>query len=312
VFQFISIGGISLKLKYFLLVSLMLVLLAYSDTARTESIPTAPERNIKESSLKESSLETAAWEPASAFATTGDAPQTTASGLQYVIVKEGDGQAPRIGELVEVHYTGALADGSQFASSYDRGKPLKFTLGTGEVFPGWDEGMSLLKEGGQAKLIVPPELGYGSRGSGQVIPPNATLYLEVELLAVRPNGPLAPAEVFEADYITTPSGLKYYDFAPGSGDSPQPGQTITVHYTGWFENETMFDSSRLRDQPFSFVLGQGKVIAGWEEGLASMKVGGKRQLLIPPELAYGQEGAGGGAIPPNASLIFEVEALAIK
>jgi FKBP-type peptidyl-prolyl cis-trans isomerase len=123
---------------------------------------------------------------------------------------------------------------------------------------------------------------------------------------------ITPAEVFEADYITTESGLKYYDFEIGSGPSPRSGQMVTVHYSGWFEDETMFDSSRLRGQPFSFVLGQDDLIAGWEEGLTSMKVGGKRQLIVPPELAYGEKGGGGGVIPGNATLIFEVELLAIE
>lgn len=296
-----------MKLKYFLPLFFMVVLLACSDTTPTESSPLAPEINVKETTA-----EIAVWEPGSAFATTGDASQTTPSGLQYVIIEEGSGRAPRAGDLVAAHYTGVLADGTKFASSYDQDEPIQFTLGTGEVIPGWDEGMSLLKEGGKARLIIPPELGYGSRGSGRVIPPNATLYLEVELVSVWPGGSLAPAEVFEADYITTQSGLKYYDFAIGSGDSPQPEQTVTVHYTSWFEDGTLLDSSRLRGQPFDFVLGSGKFIAGWEEGVASMKVGGKRQLVVPAELAYGQEGAGGGAIPANTTFIFEVELLAIK
>jgi peptidylprolyl isomerase len=240
-------------------------------------------------------------------------PQTTASGLQYLIVKEGNGVRPQPGNLVEVHYVGSLTDGTKFDSSYDRGEPLQFTVGTGEVIPGWDEGVSLLREGGVAQLIIPPNLAYGSRGSGSVIPPDATLYLEVELLAVWPEqGFIAPAEVFEADYITTESGLKYYDFEIGRGDAPQPGQKVTVHYTGWFENESMFDSTRLRAQPFSFVLGQEEVIAGWEEAILSMKVGGKRQVIVPPSLAYGHKGAGGGAIPPDSTLIFEVELLAIE
>jgi FKBP-type peptidyl-prolyl cis-trans isomerase len=107
---------------------------------------------------------------------------------------------------------------------------------------------------------------------------------------------------------TTASGLQYWDIAPGVGATAVPGNTVSVHYTGWLTNGEKFDSSRDRNEPFSFPLGAGQVIKGWDEGVAGMKVGGKRQLRIPPQLGYGAAGAG-GAIPPNATLIFDVELL---
>jgi FKBP-type peptidyl-prolyl cis-trans isomerase len=109
---------------------------------------------------------------------------------------------------------------------------------------------------------------------------------------------------------TTPSGLKYVDLVEGTGATPQAGQTVIVHYTGTLENGKKFDSSRDRNQPFSFPLGRGQVIKGWDEGLSTMRVGGRRQLIIPPELGYGDRGAG-GVIPPKATLIFDVELLRI-
>ena len=110
---------------------------------------------------------------------------------------------------------------------------------------------------------------------------------------------------------TTPSGLKYDDLQPGTGAAAKSGDTVEVHYTGWLTNGTKFDSSHDRRQPFSFQLGAGKVIKGWDEGVAGMQVGGKRKLTIPPALGYGARGAG-NVIPPNAELIFEVELLKIR
>ncbi len=114
---------------------------------------------------------------------------------------------------------------------------------------------------------------------------------------------------------TTSSGLQYEDTHPGTGAAPAQGQTCVMHYTGWLwvngAKGTKFDSSLDRGRPFSFPLGQGRVIKGWDEGVASMKQGGKRTLLIPPELGYGARGAG-GVIPPNATLVFEVELLEIQ
>ncbi|KQT10501.1 FKBP-type peptidyl-prolyl cis-trans isomerase [Ramlibacter sp. Leaf400] len=112
--------------------------------------------------------------------------------------------------------------------------------------------------------------------------------------------------------ITTPSGLQYEDTAPGNGAEAKPGQHVHVHYTGWlYENGKQgakFDSSHDRNDPFAFSLGAGMVIKGWDEGVAGMKIGGKRTLIIPPQLGYGARGAG-GVIPPNATLKFDVELL---
>jgi peptidylprolyl isomerase len=289
----------------------MLVLPACGGAAATQPpAATQTEAVIEKPSAAEATAAPAPAEEKSAAAEE----TTTASGLKYVILQEGSGEKPESGSLVEVHYTGTLEDGTKFDSSYDRGEPIQFPLGKGQVIKGWDEGIALLNVGSKARLIIPPELGYGAQGAGNVIPPNATLIFEVELVSVQPPPPPppdAPTSVDAASYTTTDSGLKYYDLVEGSGASPETGQTVNVHYTGWLEDGQMFDSSLSRGQPFSFQLGVGQVILGWDEGVASMKIGGKRQLVIPAELGYGARGAG-NVIPPNATLIFEVELLDIK
>jgi len=114
-----------------------------------------------------------------------------------------------------------------------------------------------------------------------------------------------------AKKIKTRSGLVYQDLVKGTGKSASAGKTVKVHYTGWLADGTKFDSSIDRNEPYTFVLGKGDVIKGWDEGIISMKIGGKRRLIIPPKLGYGKEGAG-NMIPPNATLIFEVELLEIE
>jgi len=128
----------------------------------------------------------------------------------------------------------------------------------------------------------------------------------------------APLETLAADMgriVTTPSGLQYTDSQIGNGASPRSGQTCVMHYTGWLYKDGVkgkkFDSSLDHGQPFEFRIGRGMVIAGWDEGVATMRAGGKRTLIIPPELGYGARGAG-GVIPPNATLIFDVELLEVR
>ena len=121
----------------------------------------------------------------------------------------------------------------------------------------------------------------------------------------------APTKV-TGDGVKSPDGLAYWDIRVGNGEVAKEGSHVRVHYTGWLTNGNKFDSSVDAGKPFDFTIGNGEVIKGWEEGVAGMKVGGKRQLRIPPALGYGAEGTPGGPIPPNATLIFDVQLLGVQ
>lgn len=142
----------------------------------------------------------------------------------------------------------------------------------------------------------------------------AALILPVVLAGSLASVAVSPAAA-AGEETTTASGLKIIDTTVGTGATPKAGQTCVMHYTGWLYEDgkktTKFDSSVDRGQPFSFNIGTGQVIGGWDEGVATMKVGGKRTLIIPPDLGYGASGAG-GVIPPNATLIFDVELLEVQ
>src|SRR5581483_6991562 len=168
-----------------------------------------------------------------------------------------------------------------------------------------------LASGGRGLAAVAAFAMIACTACGQEQPNNTATQDQstVNTTDTRPNQ--MSQQTNQGNVQTTPSGLQYEDMQVGSGASPQPGQTVTVHYTGWLKDGSKFDSSVDRGSPFEFRIGQGQVIKGWDEGVMSMKVGGKRRLIIPPELGYGQRGAA-GAIPPNATLVFEVELLGTR
>lgn len=232
----------------------------------------------------------------------------TKSGLKYRVLRKGDGAKPTADDSVTVHYKGWLDDETVFDSSYERGKTVSFPLGG--VIKGWTEGMQLVGEGGMIELEIPSELGYGERGAPGSIPPNANLHFIVELEKVTP--PPKPGPVDQdapEEFTTTESGLKYRIRRKGDGEKPKATDTVTVHYKGWLDDETVFDSSYQRGDTTTFPL--NRVIPGWTEGMQLVSKGGMIELEIPSELGYGAAGAP-GAIPPNATLHFIVELFEIE
>lgn len=227
---------------------------------------------------------------------------TTESGLEYHIEALGTGPLAADGDVVSVHYSARLADGTMFDNSYERGEPIVFKLGIGQVIPGWEEGIKLLKKGDKATFNIPPQLAYGENGVGP-IPPNATLTFDVELVDI--SNPAAPLDVTGIPRQTTERGVEFAVVRQGQGIQLEPEMRLKVHYNGFLEDGTRFDSSYDRARPIEFVLGRGMVIPGWEEGLEQLRVGDNARIWIPYHLAYGENGR--GPIPARANLIFDVE-----
>jgi len=233
---------------------------------------------------------------------------TTTSGLQYTITLKGNGKKPMNGDKVVVHYTGKLTNDTVFDSSVKRGQPFSFKLGAGQVIKGWDEGIALLNVGDKATLRIPPELGYGPQANGK-IPANSVLIFDVELLDIVEGA--KPFDTKGKDTLKTASGLKYIIISSNpSNPKPENGKTVSVHYTGYFVDGKIFDSSIDRGQPIDFPLGQGRVIKGWDEGIALLHKGDKARLIIPYQLGYGENAH--GPIPAKSTLIFDVELMDIK
>ena len=223
----------------------------------------------------------------------------------------GSGSPVGVGDFLVMDYVGvSYSTGLQFDASWDRGSPFPFELGAGRVIQGWDQGIVGMSVGGRRSLTIPPELAYGENGSGSgSIGPNETLVFVVDLIASVPANLEKPTEDLTSESTTE---LKTNDISEGSGATVQPGNVVYIHYVGVSASTgEQFDSSwdRGRSEFIGYISGTGNVIQGLDEGLLGMQVGGRRTVVIPPDLAYGENGAGDGLIAPNETLIFTVDLL---
>ena len=223
----------------------------------------------------------------------------------------GSGSPVGVGDFLIMDYVGvSYSTGLQFDASWDRGSPFPFELGAGRVIQGWDQGIVGMSVGGRRSLTIPPELAYGENGSGSgSIGPNETLVFVVDLIASVPANLEKPTEALTSESTTE---LETNDISEGSGATVQPGNVVYIHYVGVSASTgEQFDSSwdRGRSEFIGYISGTGNVIQGLDEGLLGMQVGGRRTVVIPPDLAYGENGAGDGLIAPNETLIFTVDLL---
>lgn len=205
----------------------------------------------------------------------------------------GTGTAARNGDTLFMQYSGSLGDGTVFDSTEKHGgAPFSFVLGQGSVIKGWDQGLVGMKEGGKRSLGIPPKLGYGEKGQGD-IPPNADLYFDVKLVKV-----MSPDDA---------STVKIKVLKSGKGRALKDGDTVNVRYTGKLIDGTLFDSNeKLGDKPLVVHIGKGEVVSGFEESLRNMHIGDRIEATIPPQYGYGPQGHP-PAIPPSSYLFFDIE-----
>lgn len=249
----------------------------------------------------------------------------TESGLSYVENKVGEGREVKDGDLVLMHFviwrvgdsTDIYSDWQndstknefKVGSSYEGDQQMKYVVGSEQFVKGSDEGIIGMKAGGKRTMIIPAALAYGDQGFGP-IPPNASIKIMMEVFEVK--DPIV-AKMWDVDstlFKQTTSGLKYALIEQGSGPDVEKGKIALVHYSGFLSDGTKFDSSVERDEPLMLMVGMGQVIPGWDEGLQLLKQGSKARFIIPPQLAYGERDL--GVIPPNSTLIFDVEVVEVK
>ncbi|MBN9500208.1 MAG: FKBP-type peptidyl-prolyl cis-trans isomerase [Armatimonadetes bacterium] len=250
------------------------------------------------------SAKTEATSPTDKPTESKDAPKTGGSLAELKIedIEPGKGYGANDGDLVTVLYRGTLADGTEFDGNMDASlkpkadrDPFAVPLGAGRVIPGWDQGLKGIKVGGVRKLSIPSKLGYGEQSQDK-IPANSDLFFTVKCLNIVKKG--------EEMVIDTK------DTKQGTGAAVKNGDKVTIHYVGTLLNGKKFDSSRDRNQPFEFKVGNGDVVPGFDKGVLGMKKGGIRTVVIPPDAAYGARPT--GSIPPNSVLQFEIELLKVN
>jgi peptidylprolyl isomerase len=228
--------------------------------------------------------------------------KTTASGLQYSVLVAGkDGPHPKRGEKVKVHYTGWLTDGTKFDSSRDRGSPAEFTVG--QLVEGWNEALCMMTAGARWKLTIPAKLGYGEKGSPPVIPANATLVFDLELIEFQSLPEFHAPD--PAAQKKTDSGLKYEVLAAGTGDAPAADDVLELKYALWNTKGLLLDCSARSGNSLKMPCGD-LPLAFMKEAVSLLRKGARLRFEVPPDLCFGSKDQG-PALPANSVTIWELE-----
>lgn len=230
------------------------------------------------------------------------------NGLVIKDVELGHGIPADSGYYFIAHYTGYLDNDEIFDTSHERNTPINFQLGVGQVIPAWEFGIKGMRAGGKRTITAPPELAYGETGIPGILPAGITLHFEIEMIEV--IKPPSAWDISDNRMRSTDSGITYVIVESGRGNKPGPNDLVAVNYSGFLEDNSLFDSSFLRSEVFRFRVGTDYVIKGWDQIVQDMRLGEKRVVFIPPNLAYGNGGLN-GIIPPNATLRFDIELIEI-
>jgi peptidylprolyl isomerase len=247
------------------------------------------------------------------------------SGTYFQNDSLGTGREAKLGDLVSVHFRAwiikdstkifedwtkdSTRQTSTIGSSIDFGRPVKFKLGDSAFIKGVDEAIVGMKLGGKRTIVIPSNCAYGQLGFGPV-PPNSSLKVVINLIDAKDPIVAKSWDFDTTKIVASKSGLKYVVLQTGTGEKADSADLVTVHYTGFLTSGKIFDSSVERDEPFKFRLKLQPVIPGWEEGIKLLGKGGKAKLFIPPALGYGAVPVGN--IPPNSTLIFDVEVIDVE
>lgn len=257
-------------------------------------------------------------------ATPADASATAPKTEDLVV---GTGADVKAGDCLTTNYVGVLAsNGQQFDASWDKNTTLQFAVGAGNVIPGWDQGIPGMKVGGRRRLTIPAALAYGAKGSPPKIPPNSNLVFVVDALRVGlpctvgsaplpqplPEAIAQKPEVAVVPEDATATEVRTEDLVVGTGPEVKAGDCLVTNYVRALASDpSKTESSWDKGQGLRFEVGSGQVIKGWEQGLAGMRVGGRRKVVVPAALAYGSKGAAPD-IPADANLVFYVDAVAVQ
>ena len=234
----------------------------------------------------------------------------TEEGLEIRDIEVGSGEPVEVSDFVTIHFEGSIEEGEVFESTYMRDEPIVIQVGVGQLpIEGWDKGMIGMRAGGKRTLLIPPNLAFGEQGIEGFIGANENIIMEIELLSI--TKPPAQWPYSNTELSALEDGVQYVIHEQGNDEVISEGDAISLHYSGYLEDGTLFDSSIIRDMPLDFVVGESQIIPGLSIGLQNMSIGEKRTVVIPPDQAYGEQGAG-GVIPPNSTLVFDVELISIN
>jgi len=231
------------------------------------------------------------------------------NGIKYCCIEPGTGNPAKRGDNVYIHYTGWLPDGSIYTSTRHSRGARRFTAGMGETFEGMDSALMLMPNGSKYRFTIPNQLAFGNEGYANRIPPKTDIILDIEMVRISPEIKVNKWDATGLDTITTASGLRYIVLDPGFGPLIEQDNIVTAHYSA-YHNGQLFDSSVKRESPIRYPVGAGIVIDGWEEASLLMRRGSRFQLLVPNNLAYGDNGPQIG-LPTDANVVFDIEILEV-